>query len=126
MFCSRWFTVLLLTSVLSASVPADGSDRAVAPSASSAGCASSRLSAEMRLSRYATYYAASFSVRELGRQMTTVIERRAKNHDVSLTSLMDPADRRTVQRLESLQGDDFDMAYMSLLSAWAISCERLE
>ncbi len=74
----------------------------------------SRLSAESALARYAVYHAASGTVRDLGRQRTAMIQQYALARHIQLPSSMSERDLRMVKRLERLEGDDFDVAFITL------------
>lgn len=109
---SRWIAAVLCTFVMPLSLYAH-------PAESGPGQAKTRdpshLAAQAELAHYATYYAASFFVRDLGRQMSALIRQRAATGNMSLPSEMNCSDRQMVHRFESLQGDDFDVAYMNLI-----------
>jgi hypothetical protein len=74
----------------------------------------SRLSADAALARYAIYHAASGTVRDLGRQRTAMIQQYALARHIQLPSSMSERDLRMVKRLERLEGDDFDVAFITL------------
>ena len=112
---------LVLTSVLPVSAHADVSNQSRI-GGRVADQAASRLAAEAQLSRYANYSAASSYVRELGRRMTAEVTQRAATQHICIPSVMNDSDQRLVHRLESLQGDDFDVAYMTLFSGQAAPC----
>jgi len=85
----------------------------------------SRLTFQSILARYATYNAASFAVRNIGKQMAAEINACAGHEQVQLPSAMNEDDRQLVKWLKSLQGDDFDAAYLSLVKGPSlVHCRR--
>ena len=111
----RLGTSLLVIAVCAQTVAADPAGT------SSVDRTASRLNAEAQLAHYANYYAASAEVRDLGRRMTAAVEERAASQHIGLSSSMTDSDRRLVRRLETLQGDDFDVAYLGMIQGGTVT-----
>ena len=121
----HWIAVLLLTCAAPVSLRADVPGHLAARSEESVDQLASRLNRDAELARYATYFAASFHGRDLGRQMAAIIERRAASEHIRVPAAMNDSDRRIVHWLESLQGDDFDVAYMTTVGDYRVSCSAI-
>lgn len=90
---------------------------ATAEALNSMALTASHLTADADLARYATYDAVSENVRALGQRMTQAIDQLAARDHIRLPAPMTDSDRRLVNRLEHLQGDEFDLAYGSMIQA---------